>query len=108
MFGQTRRHCTNTFELRERDRIKKKKEKVDRHAELESINNFMQRAEYLEAESARALMHQGRVQSRETHLAHTALTLVRREALRRLLEQERQLYNTELSQRGLAIYKQRI
>ncbi|KAK9960560.1 hypothetical protein ABG768_008409 [Culter alburnus] len=55
----------------------------------------------------KALKRRERTKQREMELWNTSLTLVRREALRRLLEQERQVHIRELSNTGLAIYQQR-
>ncbi|KAL6488612.1 hypothetical protein MHYP_G00023530 [Metynnis hypsauchen] len=113
MFGQTDRSFKSTLVQRERDKIKKEEEIAGRLAELESANNAVQKAEFEGAiqdgsVQARTLTHQDHLQQRETRLARTALILVRREALRRVLELERQMYSSELSQRGLTIYLQRI
>ncbi|KAL7887400.1 hypothetical protein AOLI_G00051210 [Acnodon oligacanthus] len=100
MFGQTDWRFKSTLVQRRRDKIKREEEIAGRLAGLESANNAVQKAELegaIQAGSvqARTLTHQEHLQQRETRLAHTALILVRREALHRVLELERQLYNNE-------------
>ncbi|KAF4103497.1 hypothetical protein G5714_016380 [Onychostoma macrolepis] len=106
MFGREARRSTNKFVQRER----KDKEIADRTDELDRIKSVILKAEfeclgvnYYE----KALKRRERIQQREMELWNTSLTMVRREALRRMLEQERQLHIRELSKIGLAIYQQR-
>ncbi|KAK2903342.1 hypothetical protein QQF64_009718 [Cirrhinus molitorella] len=110
MFRREALRSKNKFVQRERDRIRKDEEIADRTADLNRIKSVILKAEfeclglnYCE----KALKRRERTQQREMELWNTAVTLVRREALRRMLEQERQLHIRELSKIGLAIYQQR-
>ncbi|XP_076844496.1 uncharacterized protein LOC143489390 isoform X1 [Brachyhypopomus gauderio] len=109
MFGQPRVQ-------RESERIKKQRDISDRLDDLESLSdisfkNNLQKAAFEAATqtgSAKTMIRHELARQREAVLGHTALTLVRREALRKTLEQDTRLYDVELNQRGLAIYQQRI
>ncbi|XP_076844497.1 uncharacterized protein LOC143489390 isoform X2 [Brachyhypopomus gauderio] len=104
MFGQPRVQ-------RESERIKKQRDISDRLDDLESFKNNLQKAAFEAATqtgSAKTMIRHELARQREAVLGHTALTLVRREALRKTLEQDTRLYDVELNQRGLAIYQQRI
>ncbi|KTF74714.1 hypothetical protein cypCar_00016605 [Cyprinus carpio] len=110
MFEREARRSTNKFVQKERDRIRKDGEIADRAAELDRINSVILKAEfeclglnYYE----KALKRRERIQQSEMELWITSLTTVRREALRRMLEQERLLHVRELSRIGRAIYQQR-
>lgn len=84
---------------------------TDRIAELESIKNVVQRAEFecsTQSSSAKAMKLHQLSQHRENQLAIKALTLVRRAALLTLLQHEEEQYSRELQQKGLVIYKQRV
>ncbi|XP_042564999.1 uncharacterized protein C1orf189 homolog isoform X3 [Clupea harengus] len=76
-----------------------------------SIRIIMQKAEFecsTESSSAKALKLRELSQHRETQLALTALTLVRRAALTTVLQQEEEQYSRELRQKGMAVYQQRV
>ncbi|XP_077064959.1 uncharacterized protein LOC143716341 [Siphateles boraxobius] len=109
MFGRAAR-STNKFVQRERDGIRKAEEIADRTAELDAIKSVVLKAEFEchgLAVYEKALKRRERTKQREMELWNTSLTLIRREALRSLLEQERQLHIRELSKIDLAIYQQR-
>ncbi|KAG7336041.1 hypothetical protein KOW79_000734 [Hemibagrus wyckioides] len=111
MPSQSEQRVRNTIVQREKDKTEGAEKRTGKLAHMERIRKVSYRPEFEEASQtgfAKALLRQELVRQRETKLAHVALILVRREALRRVLEEERQLYAKEFSQKGLAIFQQRI
>ncbi|KAI7806863.1 hypothetical protein IRJ41_013221 [Triplophysa rosa] len=107
MFGRDFRGSKNKYDQRERDRIRKDEENNDRIAELDRIKSLILKAEFEDSADEKSLSRRKMIQQREMELWKTSLTLARREALRRFLEEERQLHIRELNNIGLTIYQQR-
>ncbi|KAB5586831.1 hypothetical protein PHYPO_G00006020 [Pangasianodon hypophthalmus] len=109
MSGHSEQRFKNTLVQREKEKIERDEKKTVRFAHPERISEVMHRSEFEKVtQTGFALLSKELAHQREAELARVALILVRREALRRVLEEERQLYAKELSQKGLAIYQQRI
>ncbi|KAK2854857.1 hypothetical protein Q7C36_006726 [Tachysurus vachellii] len=107
MSSQSEQRFRNTLVQREKGRTERYEKRTVRLAQLE--RKVTNRPECEEAsQTAKTLLHNELARKREAKLAHVALILERRVALRRVLEEERQLYAKELSQKGLAIFQQRI
>ncbi|KAK3551239.1 hypothetical protein QTP70_013829 [Hemibagrus guttatus] len=109
MSSQSEQRFRNTLVQRERDKTERVEKRTVKLSQLERKVTY--RSGFEEASQtgfAKAFLRQELVRQGEAKLAHVALLLVRREALRRVLEEERQLYDKELSQKGLAIFQQRI
>ncbi|KAM9488032.1 uncharacterized protein Hap1MRO34_005101 [Clarias gariepinus] len=104
MSGQRGQFFRNPCMQEKKDKIEKIEKKTVRIAQVK-------RSEFKEATQtgfAKALLRQEHIRQREADLGHVAFIMVRKEALRRVLDKEEQLYAKELSQKGLSIYHQRI